>query len=740
MIRARYVATIFVGAMLLFLVQPMAARMIVPLLGGAPAVWIVCSLCFQALLLGGYGYAHVLGTRVETRTQVIVHLVVVASALFAFPIAVESGFAKDLVVHHPTGGLILVVLRTVGAPFFVLSTTSPLVQRWFAHRGERDPYHLYAASNAGSMLTLVGYPFVVEPLLGLSGQARLFQLGYLVFAALVAVSALTTLGAVKAKSIPPEVPPTGESAALLVDASPLLPSKRWQQRLVWIGLAFVPSTLLLGATEFVTTDVASVPLLWLMPLALYLVSFIVAFSEKPLLTAETAARIVGLLAPLVLFIIFTRADSLVIVMTALHFFFLFVAAVLCHRTLATLRPEVERLTEFYFLLSLGGALGGMWNGLVAPLTFVDHVEYPLAVLLAVASRVWAMPKEEGPRLSRVDLGIVAFVGVAALVVYRVVVPATTPVAFGIMLGLLTLCLVRRKRPLGFALALLALMVAARPFAETKTKEIWAARSFFGVLRVTEKEGARKLTNGSTLHGEQSLDPAKQVFPSSYYHLKGPAGDVLGPLPAPTDPTSPPRRIGVIGLGAGELAAYARKGDTWTFFELSPEVVEVARKHFSFLTNAEARGVPLSIEVGDARVRIESGPGDRFDVLVLDAFSSDAIPVHLLTREALAAYKRALAPDGILFLHLSNRHLVLPPVVAGVATAAGMTTTYRADTKTGFDEVRKAAATWAVVANGTRTRERLVALGNGWTPLEPAPGQAVWTDDYANLLGAMRFRF
>ncbi len=737
MIRARYVATIFIGAMLLFLVQPMAARMIVPLLGGAPAVWIVCSLCFQALLLGGYGYAHVLGTRFETRTQVLVHLVVVASALFAFPIAVDPGFAKDLVVHHPTGGLILVLLRTVGAPFFVLSTTSPLVQRWFAHRGERDPYHLYAASNAGSMLTLVGYPFVVEPLLGLSGQGRLFQLGYLVFAALVAVSALTTLGAMRAKSVPPQV--LGGAASLDAE-SPRLPKKRWQQRLVWIGLAFVPSTLLLGATEFVTTDVASVPLLWLMPLALYLVSFIVAFSEKPILSAETSARLVGLLAPLVLFIIFTRADSLVLVMTGLHFFFLFAAAVLCHRTLATLRPGVSRLTEFYFLLSLGGALGGVWNGLVAPLAFVDHVEYPLAVLLAVASRVWVMPKEDGPRVSRVDLGVVAFIAVAGVVVYRVVVPATTPVAFGIMLGLLTLCIVRRKRPIGFALALLTLVLAARPFAETKTKEIWASRSFFGVLRVTEKEGARKLANGSTLHGEQSLDPSKQGFPSSYYHLKGPAGDVLGPLPAPTDPTSAPRRVGVIGLGAGELAAYARKGDSWTFFELSPDVVEVARKQFSFLTDAEARGVPLAIEVGDARVRIESGPGDRFDVLVLDAFSSDAIPVHLLTREALGAYKRALAADGVLLLHLSNRHLVLPPVVAGVAHAAGMTTTYRADTKAGFDEVHKAAATWAVVSSGTEARERLVAMGNGWTPLEPTRGQAVWTDDYANLLGAMRFRF
>ncbi len=738
MTRLRFAAGIFVSAMLLFTVQPMAARLIVPLLGGAPAVWIVCSLCFQALLLAGYAYAHVLGSRVRVRTQVVVHLVLVALALLALPITVDEHTSRHLVETHPTLGVIVVVLRTVGVPFFVLSTTSPLLQRWFAEHGERDPYHLYVASNAGSILALLGYPFVVEPLLGTSAQARAFQVGYLVFAAILVVCAAAAVKHRKATPIEETPPPPPVSEA--PKSSLLLPSARWQQRIVWIALAFVPSSLLLGATEYVTTDVASIPLLWLLPLALYLVSFIVAFAEKQRVKPEIVGRAVALLAPIVLFAIFGNIDTPVGAVTALHLVYLFAAAVLCHQALASLRPSVARLTEFYLLLSVGGALGGLWNGIVAPALFDETREYPLAVLLALFARYWVTPAEERKQVTKVDVALIVVAALVGAVVFRVVVPESSGLCFAVAGALFFVMFTRSQRPLAYALALVVLHLAIGVRVRERTASLWAQRSFFGVLRVNESATLRTLAHGRTVHGVQATDPAKRAIPYAYYHPAGPCGDVLGPLPAldPAALTMPPRRVAVIGLGVGALSAYARKGDTWTFFDINPDVVEVARKYFTFLSQAEERA-RVEVEVGDARLRIADGPADRFDVVVLDAFTSDAIPVHLLTREAFAVYRRALAKDGVLLVHVSNRHLELAPVLAAIAEDAGLLLAYRADLAAERrGELERSESQWAVLTSNAAEKARLVGLKTGWKDVARPPGQKLWTDDYANLLAAMHF--
>lgn len=701
----RFAGTLFVSATLLFTCQPMVARMFAPLLGGAPSVWIVCSLCFQAILLGGYCYAHVVGSRLSIRAQVVVHLALVASAFLVLPVAVDEERARALTAH-PSLGLLALLLRTIGLPFFVLSTTSPLLQRWFAELGERDPYYLYAASNAGSMLALVGYPLVVDPLLSVRAQSRGLHAGYAVYAAFVVACAVHTVTRrrplrVEATPLPPGVTSAeGELAAPPSVAGPARASSRLRQRLAWIALAFVPSSLLLGTTEYVTTTVASVPLFWLLPLALYLASFIVAFSKRRVVSNALASRALAVAALLVaLAIVFdvTRPAWLVV---AGHMALLFFASVACHQALAARRPHVGRLTEFYLLLSFGGVLGGVFNGLVAPQIFDDLLEYPIAIALACLARGVLRAPDDRSRAS-----------------------VARDVAFAAALGLVMIVYAARDPVPG----------------ETIVRD----RSFFGVLRVV-RDPARHVTRlvyGRTLEGEQSTDAAQKRVPLAYYHPSGPAGDVLaraGAARAANDAHGP-RRVGVVGLGVGSLAAYAAKGDAWTFFELNPAIVDVARSRFTYLSDAAAVA-RVDVEIGDARLLLRDGPGARFDVLVLDATSSEAVPVHLLTREALAVYRRALAPGGLLAAHVTNPHVRLAPVLGVLAREAGLVAVERVDDAISAAEraIGKSSSHWVAIAATREDLDRAGAFGEGWTPVAIPPAQKTWTDDYADVLAAMRF--
>ncbi len=746
----RFATALFVSAMLLFTCQPLVARMIVPLLGGSPSVWIVCSLCFQALLLAGYGYAHFLGTRLSVKTQVAVQLALVATVFAVLPVAVDEAVAARLTASHPTVGLLLLLLRTIGLPFFVLSTTSPLLQRWFAELGEKDPYHLYAASNAGSMLALLGYPFVVEPLLAVKAQSRALHVGYAGYALLLVVCAITTVryrspARVDATPAPPQVRASDSERPILAGIAAPPVGARWPQRFVWVALAFAPSSLLLAATEYVTTDIASVPLLWVVPLAIYLASFIVAFGKKQPIGPALWSRALALGATLVAALVVADVQRPSWLVAAAHVGLLFLGSVVCHRALAMLRPPVERLTEFYLLLSVGGVLGGMFNGLLAPVLFDDLVEYPLAIGLVCLGRV-VLDAERDAKTSNVrrDALLGGAAALFALLAVRIGLKmyASPAVLRGALLVALAIAFAWSKpRPVRFAVALVGIVLAGmrnQPGGE----EIFADRGFFGVLAVKNdtSRGVRTLVYGRTVHGIQSLDPAKAAVPLAYYHPAGPAGDVLGPLPdeAAREGLAGGRSVGVIGLGVGSLAAYARSGDRWTFFELNPTVVTIAEKNFTFVPDARKRAT-VDVEIGDARLRLRAGPPNRFDTLVLDAFSSDAIPMHLVTREALAVYRRSLRPDGVLLAHVSNQHLNLRPVLAALAHDAGMFAMARVDNVSPAEsEAGRANSIWVVLTESAAELARIGAKSPGaWVALMPAPGQPVWSDDFANVLGALR---
>lgn len=751
-IHLSFAGTIFVGAMLLFACQPMIARMIVPLLGGAPAVWIVCSLCFQTLLLAGYGYAHFVGTRMRLRAQVVLQLALVGSVFVVLPITVDDGTVQRLTSGHPTFGLLLLLLRTIGLPFFVLSTSSPLLQRWFAELGERDPYHLYAASNAGSMLALLGYPFVVEPLLSVKAQSRAFHTVFAVYTALVVLCAIRALRSkaaiserVDATPAPPQVRVESDAERLQALAPPAKAKNRWAERLVWIGLAFAPSSLLLGATEYVTTDIASVPLLWVLPLSLYLLSFIIAFAKRQIVGPLVLSRATALVAALVVAITLADVAGPAWLIVGAHMLLLLLASVVCHRGLAERRPPVTRLTEFYLLMSIGGVLGGAFNGLLAPFVFDDLVEYPIAIGLVCLARAALDSKTTTAARSELLRDLALGLGLGA-VTYGLVKLGTArqldlQSSFGWMFGVpIVVAYIWARRPVRYAVAVTCLLLAGMSHGGFRGKTLWADRGFFGVLQVTRERAGRfqLLVSGRTMHGKQALTEGAEHVPLAYYHPTGPAGDVLGPLPS-TESKLPPRRVGVIGLGIGSLAAYARPGDEWTFFEINPAVVDVAWDHFTFLKRAQG-AAKIDVEVGDARLRLRQGPAARFDVLVLDAFSSDAVPVHLVTREALVVYRRALRPGGILLAHVSNNHVRLPPVLAALARESGLVAIGRNDDAPAADEklAGKDASEWVVLADSRAEIDLLLRGSKGWRPLSAPPSQRVWTDDYADVLGALRF--
>ncbi|MBS2015512.1 MAG: fused MFS/spermidine synthase [Deltaproteobacteria bacterium] len=740
----RFAATIFVSATLLFACQPMVARMIVPLLGGAPSVWIVCSLCFQALVLAGYAYAHIVGSRLSIRAQVVMQVVIVAAALMTLPLAIDEKLALELTAKSYSLGVLAVLLRSVGLPFFVLSTSAPLVQRWFAEAGEKDPYFLYAASNAGSMLALLGYPFVIEPLLGLSNQSKALFVGYAVYGVLIAICAVTLVQ--RAKS------PSSAGAMEVGDVDPTPPAERWRQRLVWLGLSFAPSSLLLGVTDFITTDIASIPLLWVVPLATYLATFIVAFAKKKEGTPRTKnffPRAFALLAVVTVISMVAEVVGPAWLLVMFHFGLLFVAGVVCHGALANRRPHVSRLTEFFLLMSVGGVLGGIWNGLVAPAIFRDLYEYPIAIFAAGLGRALVLKDEPETKKEPFwrSFAIGGVLPVIALLLTFAVGAAKksfmTPVyAVSFQLVAITAFIWSGKHPTRFATAISGLLVCTIAFGPSASDLIHKERDFFGTLKVrTVDDGKfRILMFGTTIHGAQYTDPALARSPIINFHPSGPAGDLLGPLPGdPEYATAPPRRMGVIGLGIGGLTGYARPGDQWTYFELNPAIVRVAKEHYTLLSTLPERAT-FDVEVGDARLRIRDGAPARFDVLVMDAFSSDAIPVHLMTREAIAVNVRAMVPGGLLIAHVSNRHLSLAPVVAALAKDAGLHAIVRWDGKVTPEQKKefKELSLWTAMSADPKVLDAIKAKNPNWKTLEPPPGQKVWTDDYADVLGAMKF--
>jgi SAM-dependent methyltransferase len=744
--------TLFVSAWLLFQVQPMVGKMLLPKLGGSPAVWNSCMVFFQATLLAGYLYAHLTPRWFGLRRQTLIHLGVWAAAALVLPIAIpDEAFQRTGTDRHPVFLILLELTVRVGLPFFALATTAPLVQRWFVETGHpsaKDPYFLYAASNAGSLIALLAYPSLIEPRLPLSQQARTWAWAFLVCAALIALCGTVLWRRRTAVS-------SAYDEVHLLEATPVT----WSRRLRWIAWAFVPSSLLLGVTTYISTDVAPIPLLWVVPLMVYLLSFIWAFTKKSWLPLRALSRLLPFAAIGLILVLLTGGVELrgfpVWVLLAFHVGALFLVGLVCHGALAQDRPTARHLTEFYLWLSLGGVLGGVFNTLLAPVIFRfgGLLEYPLMVIAACAVRPGQNPQTSAStRRSRFPwldligpllLGGVTW-GLLALASWRDMAygPWRSALTYGLPCVLAYLMVGQPRR---FALGLTAVFLVAT--LDSAGQPLFRERNFFGVIEVREVQDGkfRALYHGTTLHGMMSVDSTDEEGrhePLTYYHRGSPIGLVCRRWFA-----SKPEGLSVaaVGLGTGSLAYYARPGDTWTFFEIDPTIQRIAQdsRYFSYLQ--ECRTPQLDIRLGDALLQLRQVPAASFDMLILDAFSSDAIPVHLLTREALQQYLSRLKPGGILAIHISNRYLNLRPVVAKLAEDAQLVAYERHDLSGSWD-VGTCDSDWVVLARSEADLGPILLVrGVGptrdtlWELLRAPPDAPLWTNDYSYVLGLFRRR-
>jgi hypothetical protein len=719
---ATFVAAIILSAALVFMVQPMFTKLVLPRFGGAPAVWSVAIVFFQTALLAGYAYAHWLTRYAPGRLSVAVHLTAMIAAVFALPLSIAAGWDRPPETGQALS-LIGLFTASIGLPFFALAANSPLLQAWFArtdHPDAKDPYFLYAASNIGSFLALVSYPTVIEPFVRLGDQVGFWSIGFCLLIVL-----LTACGILLWRS-----PATAASAPSAVDAPPT-----WKDAAFWIALAAVPAGLLVAVTAHISTDLGAAPLLWVVPLALYLLTFVIAFSRRPiiphrLVVALQPAFVVALVAVIIFGLI-----SNILWLLALHLAVFFVTALMCHGELARTRPPPSDLTAFYLWISAGGVIGGIATALIAPHVFNSVAEYPILIALAVLCRPGlALPRDRSRRYLLLG-GIAA--AAAVLVVcglYPVLVNAT---AFDWVVGaLLAASVLLWRAPLPFAAVIGFVLLFNYSFVDATGAMF--VRSFFGVTKIVETDDRqfRLLQHGTTLHGAQriyeadgqraTIDPPELLL----YYWDGSA--ISKTFEAVRARVDRPIRFAVIGLGVGSLACRAEPDDTVHYYEIDAVVVRVARTPymFSFLTMCRP-DVPIIL--GDARLTLAATPDGAYDLIVVDAFSSDAVPIHLLTREAMAMYLKKLSPHGMVVMHVSNRHLELASVVAGIAAANGLMTLLSNEPDP--DEEYKFGGTVAAVA---RSQEDFGSLAQSrqWTPKAADPGQWVWTDDYCNIVGAL----
>ncbi|GJG86421.1 hypothetical protein tb265_16020 [Gemmatimonadetes bacterium T265] len=720
-----FVAATFANAALLFLVEPLFSKLVLPVLGGSSAVWTTCMLFYQGVLLAGYAYAHLGARWLGPRRHGALHLALVAASCAALPVALARGWSPPA-AGTPVLWLLGLLTVSLGAPFFCLSAGAPLLQRWFAatdHPARHDPYFLYAASNAGSLLALLAYPTLVEPRIAVHAQSRAWSVAYLALGVGLACCAAVVWTARGA---------AGRPAA--ADA----PAITWRRRGRWLALSAVPSSLLLGVTTHLSTDVAPVPLLWVVPLALYLVTFIWAFARPGRASTQAAARLQTLLVVPLLFVSALALQVPILPALVWHLLAFFVTALVCHVRLAADRPEVGALTAYYVWMSAGGVLGGVVNALVAPAVFAGVYEYPLAMVAGLGLARATLPAAGRLTSWGQDSGVAAGLGLVAWVAGRSVLAHP---AIGLRLGAFLLVSVAAlgllalgERPRRFALGAGAVALGfALAHAGVDGVEL-RARSFYGAYEVRRVATAdatfQLLVHGTTVHGAQNVAPARAREPLTYYARSGAVGDLFAALP----PRVTGGRVGVVGLGTGSLACYARPGSRWTFFEIDPLIVQIARGSgaFSYLQRCTPHA---AVVLGDARVALSRVAPGTFDLLLLDAFTSDAVPTHLLTTEAFRQYARVLAPGGVLAVHVSNKYLALDRVVAGAADALGWTALTRTSTPDAAAQrgwVQEAR--WIAIARQPGD-EGTLASRPGWAALRAAP--VAWRDDFANVLAVFR---
>jgi hypothetical protein len=722
-----YAAAIFLSAALLFAVQPLFTKMVLPRLGGAPSVWSVAMVFFQCVLLAGYAYAHALTRFLPGRPSFIIHLVVLAVATFALPLAVAAGWGRQ-----PEQGEALWLMglfaASIGLPFLALSANGPLLQAWFArsaHPSANRPYFLYAVSNVGSLLALLSYPLAFEPLTTVGQQSRMWSVGFYALIVLIAACGLLVW----------------RSATLVTasaeDAAPESPAPTWRDAGAWTALAAVPAGLLVAVTAHLSTDVAAAPLLWVIPLALYLLTFITVFQTKPILPHDWMVLIQPAFIIAVVVLLAFEILHYIFLTTAANLAAFFVTALVCHGELAKRRPAARHLTAFYMWMSAGGMIGGIAAGLIAPRVFQWVAEYPLLIVLAILCR----PRLASPARRNWRLGW-AIVLVAALAVmlsglgyqYGLADKAFRPAIAGLML----VSLLFWRAPLEFAAVVAIAFMAARTHDPGVGKREFV-RSFFGVYKIMESaDGAYRIfLHGTTEHGAQRLTDEEgrpltgPLEPLTYYHRQSPLALATAAM---RDKKGAPIRIAVVGLGTGTFACLTKPGDELSFYEIDRVVIGIATdpERFAYISRCapDAKIIP-----GDARLTLAEAADAQYDVIVMDAFSSDAIPIHLLTKEAMAIYLKKLAPGGLVLMHISNRHMELASVVSNIAAANGAVA-YLSDSDKGEDDDSYKFSSTVVAVGASEGDFGTLASSEDWVPAPPRPELRTWTDDYSNIIGAM----
>ena len=671
-----HAATIFFSAFLLFLVQPILAKQILPWFGGAAIVWTLCMVFFQLVLLLGYAYAHWLTSRVRADRQAWVHLALLAASLAFLPILPDAGW-KPAGDDNPVVRILLLLFATIGLPYFLLSSTSPLVQAWFARRFPgRSPYRLFALSNFASMLALVGYPFLLEPWVVTRAQAWGWSAGYVLFVGLCAAAGIASL---RDPAVAASADAGSPATALPEDDTPPTLGRQG----LWIALAATGSFLLLAVSNHVTQNVAAVPLLWIVPLSLYLLTFILCFDgtgwyKRDLFLSMVAAAL-GVMA-------WTQADPGLThelgIQIGVFCVGLFLACMFCHGELVRLKPAPRYLTRFYLMISLGGAIGSILVGVLAPLVLPAYFELAAGIVLCALLLLWQ---------------------------------------------------VRRDHPVFGVLGLVALFVALGcgvwTVREFYDGTITATRNFYGVLRVwqtgSDDNVRRSLIHGTIMHGNQYRDATLRKEPTTYYTATSGVGRAIESM----HPRIEPLKVGIIGLGTGTIAAWGAKGDIYRFYDINPSVVDIARRDFTYLEDSEAT---IQTPLGDARLVLERESSQGFDILAIDAFSSDAIPVHLITSEALAIYRRHMKPSGIIAFHVTNRFLNLVPVVEALAHAHDLAVAWVSDDGDGV----ASRSDWVLLSADAEVLKKPL-IAEATTPIEPRRDWRLWTDDFNNLVQVLK---
>jgi hypothetical protein len=727
-----YTAAIFVSALLLFSVQPLFTKMVLPRLGGSPAVWSVAMVFFQSLLLGGYAYAHYLMQFRNRMIPVAVHLVLLVIALLTLPLSIASGWGEPPTSGYPFWLLGLFAV-SIGLPFFALAANNPLLQAWFVRTGHPngpDPYFLYASSNIGSFLALLSYPVLLEPMFTLRTQNLIWTGGYGLLIVLIASCGVLLLRS----------PATAAIDTLAGD--PDAPPPPWTLRARWIFLAAVPSGLLIAVTAHISTDVAAAPLLWVLPLSLYLLTWVLVFQSRPLLPHKWMLLAQPLAIAGVVVLLALSGERNLLITLAGHLLCFFIIAMACHGELARTRPAAKYLTGFYVGLSFGGMVGGLFAGLIAPFTFSWVAEYPILAALAVLCRPPA--KERLQNWNRWFWPLLVIIAVLLIAptysngklyawldgqrVYVITVVA--------MIGMiLTVLRVTGTAKFAGIIVLALVLVRAYPADDGRVETV---RSFFGVHKivVTPNGQYHVLMHGTTIHGAEKFKnddgtPATgRPEPITYYHKDGGIGQAITAI---RERKGGPLRVAVIGLGSGTLTCASEPGETWKFFEIDQSMVDTARdpKYFTYIQQCEPNLKPV---IGDARLTFAREPDGIYDLIIVDAYSSDAIPIHLATEEAMNIYKDKLAPQGAVVMHVSNRHLELSSVVVGIADANDLKSwVYSEDSNRDNEYI---FSTSVVVSAREEADVGKLASSEQWAQTEADENQRVWTDDYSNVLGAV----